>query len=66
MQNMAFTAKGDHIAWTQMEQSTVSPVSMGYFFFAEVWYLYTQYWHKKMLSVFKSFSTIFLFLYDIL
>ena len=42
MRNATFTAKGDHIAWTQVEQFTSKSSCNGLFFFAEVWNLYTQ------------------------
>ena len=35
MRNAIFTAKGDHIAWTQLNNSPVSPVVMVFFFFSQ-------------------------------
>ena len=42
MRNVAFTPKGDHIAWTQVEQFTSKSTCTSFPFFAEVWYLYTR------------------------
>ena len=37
MRNVAFTPKGDHIAWTQVP---VNPLVLVSLFFSEVWYFF--------------------------